>query len=179
MSAEPVPVAAEAKPAVEEQKPVLEAVEEPKPVTSAPAALDEKPAVNDCKDSAVTEKPNTRLSKLFMELPAIVKEAEYGEMWDIELKTESDVPTSIVLEKFLRANAKDMSKARAQLVEALKWRKSMNPRQLLDTVEFDSKKFGGLGYVGVYEGTEGKEIVTWNVYGAVKDNKATFGDVEE
>jgi hypothetical protein len=24
-----------------------------------------------------------------------------------------------------------------------------------------------------------KEIITWNIYGAVKDNKATFGNVEE
>jgi hypothetical protein len=27
---------------------------------------------------------------------------------------------------------------------------------------------------------KGKEtVITWNVYGAVKDNKKTFGDVEE
>lgn len=35
--------------------------------------------------------------------------------------------------------------------------------------------------VTIYNGESGqrKEIVTWNIYGAVKDNKATFGNVEE
>ena len=35
--------------------------------------------------------------------------------------------------------------------------------------------------VTIYDGKSGqkKEIVTWNIYGAVKDNKATFGDVDE
>lgn len=64
----------------------------------------------------------------------------------------------------------------------------MQPLKLIDE-EFDSKKFGGLGYVGVYEtsaqakipkkGEEGrKEIITWNIYGNVKSNAETFGDVD-
>lgn len=123
----------------------------------------------------------TPLSQLSSDLPAIIREANYGEMWGIELKDEADVPTSIVLEKFLRANTKDVSKAKAQLTQALKWRKKMLPLKLLEASAFDAAKFGGLGFVTTYPKTDalGKEIVTWNIYGAVKDNKATFGNIEE
>lgn len=125
--------------------------------------------------------PETPIAKLFAALPAIIKEAEHNEMWGVELSSTSHVPTSIVLEKFLRANSKDVPKARVQLTEALKWRKKVNPKKLLTSTEFDHKKFGGLGYVTVYPKTDShaKEIVTWNIYGAVKDNKETFGNVEE
>ena len=103
---------------VEEQKPVAAAAEPaaaqlPQQVTSAPAA--------------------TPLAKLFKELPAIIKEADHNEMWGVALADESHVPTTIVLEKFLRANTKDVSKAKAQLIEALKWRKRMEPAKLIET----------------------------------------------
>ncbi len=120
-------------------------------------------------------------AKLFADLPEIIKEADHGEMWGVKLKDASHVPTTIVIEKFLRANSKDVAKAKAQLIEALKWRKEMDPAKLLTETEFDSKKFAGLGYVTVYPKTESheKEIVTWNIYGVVEDLKETFGNVEE
>ena len=209
MSAEPAPTVAaatESKPAVEEPKPAAsEAVEEQKPVEekagseavpasaeatkpeTSEAVPESKPAAeatSESKTVAVLEKAtpaSTPLSKLFAELPSIIKDADNKEIWGVELADESHVPTTIVLEKFLRANTKDVAKAKAQLIEALKWRKTVNPVKLLADVEFDKSKFGGLGYVTVYPKTEGhaKEIVTWNIYGAVKDNKATFGNVEE
>lgn len=121
------------------------------------------------------------LSRLFAELPAIFEAAGHNEMWGIVLDpSETHVQTSIVLEKFLRANAKDVPKAKAQLVEALKWRKTMQPQKLLEDTEFDKVKFGNLGYVTSYTISEGrKEIITWNIYGAVKDVKKTFSDVPE
>ncbi|TVY52784.1 Phosphatidylinositol transfer protein sfh5 [Lachnellula cervina] len=207
MSAEPVTAVAaatEAKPVVEEPKPVTsEALEEQKPMTpeaptetvktetsesvpeTKPAVEEPKPAIEATSETpAVPEKSTpglSPLSKLFAELPSIIKDAEHNEMWGVELADESHVPTTIVLEKFLRANTKDVAKAKAQLIEALKWRKAVNPAKLLADEEFDTSKFGGLGYVTVYPKSEGhaKEIVTWNIYGAVKDNKATFGNVEE
>jgi hypothetical protein len=102
-------------------------------------------------------------------------------MWGVELTNSSDVPTSIVLEKFLRANNQDVAKAKAQLIEAMKWRKGIQPRKLLDETEFDQAKFGSLGYVTVYPKTDSheKEVVTWNIYGAVKNKQETFGNVEE
>ena len=87
------------------------------------------------------------ISKLSTELPSVLKDADYGEMWGVELKDASDIPTSIVLEKFLRANKHDLTKAKSQLIEALRWRKKMQPMKLLEDVEFDSSKFAGLGYV--------------------------------
>jgi hypothetical protein len=207
---DPKPAVEEPKPttseAVEAQKPV---VEETKPVTSEtvpppvekkePAASEavpeSKPAVDETKPAeeakteaktaaAVPDKatPATSpLENLLKELPAIIKEADYKEMWGIELADESHVPTTIVLEKFLRANTKDVTKAKAQLIEALKWRKTVNPAKLLNDTEFDPVRFGGLGYVTAYPKTDGhaKEIITWNIYGGVKDKKATFGNVEE
>jgi len=57
----------------------------------------------------------------------------------------------------------------------------MEPMKLLAETEFSSAKFGNLGYVTVYPKTESheKEIVTWNIYGGVKDKQETFGNVEE
>lgn len=154
----------------------------PASATQTSTSTAEKKAV--AFDGTAEEKtpaPTTPLAKLFAELPAIIKEADYGEMWEVKLLDASDVPTSIVLEKFLRANTKDVAKAKAQLIEALKWRKKMQPVKLLEDVQFDAAKFGGLGFVTVYPKTEShaKEIVTWNIYGSVKDKQATFGNVEE
>ncbi|KAL3422871.1 phosphatidylinositol transfer protein sfh5 [Phlyctema vagabunda] len=143
-------------------------------VAAAAPAVPEKEVVK-----PTAESPATALSKLFAELPAIIKEADHKEIWGVELSDESHVPTTIVLEKFLRANTKDVSKARAQLIKALAWRKKMNPAELLTNTQFDKSKFGDLGFVTTYSTDKGKEIITWNIYGAVKDNKATFGNVEE
>jgi hypothetical protein len=122
------------------------------------------------------------MENMLNELPSIIKDTEQSEMWGVELTADiNHVPTTIVLEKFLRANNRNVAEAIVQLKKALKWRKEMNPRKLLTDVEFDKSKFGDLGYVTVYPQPEGKvkEIVTWNIYGAVKDKKATFGNVDE
>ncbi|PMD37358.1 CRAL/TRIO domain-containing protein [Hyaloscypha variabilis F] len=125
--------------------------------------------------------PSSPLSKLFAELPSIVEAVQYTEMWGVQLTNSSDIPSSIVLEKFLRANNQDVAKAKAQLAEALLWRKEVQPQKRLAETEFSESKFGGLGYVTVYPKTESheKEIVTWNIYGAVKDKQETFGNAEE
>lgn len=47
---------------------------------------------------------------------------------------------------------------------------------------FDESRFEGLGYVTELEGVPGspnkKDVVTFNIYGAVKDTKRTFGDLD-
>jgi phosphatidylinositol transfer protein SFH5 len=165
--------AGEAAPVVEAAKiPAVPSEEsEPAPVVK-PSATSEKNAQNTVA---------TPLAKLFSNLPSIIEQADHNEMWGIILADESHVPTSIVLEKFLRANDKDVSKAKAQLTEALKWRKQMEPLKLLADTEYDAARFGNLGYVTTYQRADGKgkEIITWNIYGAVKDLKATFGDIKE
>lgn len=154
-------------------------VEEPPPAAAPP--VKEKKKVTLPPEKEIQAPPGTPLAKLFAELPSIIEEAGYKEMWGVTLSEDSHVPTTIVLEKFLRANTKDVAKAKAQLIEALKWRKNIKPQELLASTEFDATKFGGLGYVTTYPKSagQGKEIITWNIYGAVKDNKATFGNVEE
>lgn len=198
MSAEPataMAAATEPVPVAEEKK--IEAAEAPSQIPAAPAVEQAKeerkteaseasetpsktqPASDG--DVAKPVSPPGTLSKLLAELPAIIAEAQYTEMWGVELTNSSNVPTSIVLEKFLRANSQDVAKAKTQMVEALKWRKQMQPRKLLAETEFDEAKFGGLGFVTVYPKTESheKEIVTWNIYGGVTNKQDTFGNVQE
>ncbi|SCO87220.1 related to SFH5-phospholipid transporter [Fusarium oxysporum] len=123
--------------------------------------------------------PETPLTKLNARLEDIFSKTLHKEMWGVQLTNIDHVPTKVVLQKFLRANNDDPVAAEKQLTQALEWRKKMNPTALV-TQTFDKSKFGDLGYVTVHEGENGKEtIITWNIYGAVKDNKATFGNVEE
>lgn len=123
--------------------------------------------------------PETPLTKLNGRLSDIITKAAHGEMWGVQLSNIDHVPTKVVLQKFLRANNDDVAAAEQQLTNALEWRKKMQPASLV-TQTFDRKKFQDLGFVTVHKADDGKEtIITWNIYGAVKDNKATFGNVDE
>ena len=123
------------------------------------------------------------LSQLAKELPAILEEADYNEVFGVHLQEDAPFHTKLILQKFLRANANDVPKAREQLLKTLKWRKEFQP---LGTSQesFDKKRFEGLGYVVVMDkasekdGDISKQVVTFNIYGAVKDNKATFEDLD-
>lgn len=90
--------------------------------------------------------------------------------------------TLIVLQKFLRANDNDVSKAKEQLTAALQWRKEFQPLKVKDEV-FNKDKFEGLGYVTELKGVPGspneEDVVTFNIYGSVKNTKKTFGDTDE
>ncbi|KJZ75638.1 hypothetical protein HIM_05101 [Hirsutella minnesotensis 3608] len=123
----------------------------------------------------------TPLGQLTGRLPQMLAQAGHSEMWGVELTASSDhAPTQVVLCKFLRANNDDVAAAEKQLVSALEWRKKMDPAGLVAQT-FDRARFGGLGYVTVHEDeAAGKEtVITWNIYGSVKDKKATFGNVQE
>lgn len=90
--------------------------------------------------------------------------------------------TMVVLQKFLRANAGDVTKAKEQLISSLKWRKEYRPLEALNET-FSKDKFGGLGYVtkikGAKETKNEDDVVTFNIYGAAaKDFKKTFGDTD-
>lgn len=154
---------------------------EPTPVIAVETEQS-KTAETSPEAEAVVDKnqPETPLSKLFGELPKITVDAEHSEMWGVKLEETTNVPTTIILQKFLRANNDDVAKAKTQLLEALQWRKKMDPLKLLAEVEHNKEKFGDLGYVTVYNATgTQKEVITWNIYGAVKDIKGTFDNVEE
>ncbi|KAK7398621.1 Phosphatidylinositol transfer protein sfh5 [Neonectria punicea] len=174
------------------------ATEQDKTITAVPAETTAAPAVAAADKPAeeqpveqTAEKPveksaeppappvETPLVKLNARLAEIVSQAGHSEMWGVQLSDIDHVPTKVVLQKFLRANNNDVAAAEKQLTSALEWRKKMQPASLV-TETFDKKKFNDLGFVTVHKAEDGKEtIITWNIYGAVKDNKATFGNVAE
>ncbi|PVI01402.1 CRAL/TRIO domain-containing protein [Periconia macrospinosa] len=149
--------------------------EKAEPIDSTPAATDgelvwpETPA----------EHP---LTKLFGLVDSLVQESGHDEVYGIKLSSTSNVfHTKLILQKFLRANQNDLEKAKQQLLDTLKWRKEFDPIKAAGET-FDKDKFDGLGYIltveGVPESANKKDVVTFNVYGAVKDNKKTFGDLD-
>ncbi|CEJ60362.1 hypothetical protein PMG11_08939 [Penicillium brasilianum] len=119
------------------------------------------------------------LAQLFEQLPKILSETGYNEMWGVQLKDSEDVPTVNVLIKFLRANEGNVQGAQDQLRKALEWRKKTDPLALVESGRYSATKYGGLGYLTTFE-QDGRPLVfTWNIYGAVKDVSATFGDSDE
>lgn len=156
------------------------------PATENKDTTTETPA-NDNKESEAQPekltylKNNAALSQFFDRLAEILKNADYSEMWGVTLQEDSaHVPTINILIKYLRANEGNVKLAEGQLVKALKWRKSTDPVALAESGVYDAGKFAGLGYLTNYTGADGKEtVVTWNIYGAVKDFGHAFGDLDE
>ena len=105
-------------------------------------------------------------------------------MWGVNLSADkADIPTRVILQKFLRANKNSVDPAEKQLLATIKWREEFFTPDGRVKGTWDEAKFKGLGWiteeqVKVDEGTE-DVVVAWNIYGAVKDIDATFGDVEE
>ncbi|PLB51876.1 CRAL/TRIO domain-containing protein [Aspergillus steynii IBT 23096] len=162
------------------------AAPEAAPETTEPAA----PAAQEVKDGqqetpAADAKPdyltkNPSLGQLLERLPSILSSSGHDEMWGVPLKDSADAPTVNVLIKFLRANEGNAKLAEEQLTKALQWRKQMNPAALVESGRFNASKFGGLGYLTTYQEADNKElVVTWNIYGAVKNIDDTFGDMDE
>ncbi|KAG3114353.1 hypothetical protein PI124_g6848 [Phytophthora idaei] len=123
------------------------------------------------------------INQLLKALPSLVTAANgYNEVYGVTLDPSGPFSTKLILQKFLRANANDVEKAKTQLGETLVWRSSFKPLETLDE-KFSKDIFGGVGYVIEIEGVPGsenkKDIVTFNIYGAVKDNKATFGNLDQ
>ncbi|KAJ5099605.1 hypothetical protein N7532_006606 [Penicillium argentinense] len=119
------------------------------------------------------------LSEFFDHLPAILSKTGHDEMWGVLLKDSEDIPTVNVLIKFLRANEGNLQAAEDQLSKALEWRKETNPLALVESGQYPASKYEGLGYLTIYAQDGHPLVFTWNIYGAVKDMSATFGDSDE
>lgn len=145
------------------------------PVTAAPATGE--PGVNPEKPAYLISIPS--LDEFFDRLPTVISKASYGEMWGVILKGSDDIPTANVLIKFLRANDGNLDAAEDQLLKALDWRRNTNPLGLVEFGRHSASKYGGLGYLTSYLHDSRPLVFTWNIYGAVKDVKATFGDLDE
>ena len=91
------------------------------------------------------------------------------------LSTTPDAKASVILCKFVRARELRVKDAAEMLVATLKWRDEFKIDEVLKE-EFDPEVFGKLGKV-YGKDREGRPV-TYNLYGAVKDMKAVFGDVQ-
>ncbi|KAF2786798.1 CRAL/TRIO domain-containing protein [Melanomma pulvis-pyrius CBS 109.77] len=146
-----------------------------------PAAPGPAPASSSSEPSWPETPAEHPLAKFFDSITELTTEADYNEVYGLTLSTTTPFHTKLILQKFLRANANDLPKAKAQLLETLKWRKTFQPAKAVEET-FDNERFAGLGYIltldDVPESANKTDVVTFNVYGAVKDNKKTFGDLE-
>ncbi|EAW14738.1 CRAL/TRIO domain protein [Aspergillus clavatus NRRL 1] len=164
--AAPLPAVAEAPAEAEDTA----AAEQPEP----------EPAAEQQPEKPAYLAQNPALGQFFDRLPAILSATGHEEMWGVSLKDSDDVPTVNVLIKFLRANEGNVKLAEEQLTKALKWRQEMNPTALVESATYNAAKFGGLGYLTTYKDANGAQtVVTWNIYGGVKDMNKTFGDMDE
>lgn len=77
------------------------------------------------------EHDSPALKELLSHVPALIKEAKYDEVYGVELN-KPNFHTKLILQKFLRANANDVEKARAQLLVTLQWRKEFQPLRAKD-----------------------------------------------
>jgi hypothetical protein len=176
---------------VDDRKEEEKTTEEVPPVNAAApeaVASDAKPDANTTNEVTPTTgpfwpetAPDHPLTQFYDAFEDLISEASHSEVYGIELSKSNPFSTKLILQKFLRANQNDLAKAKQQLLDTLKWRKEFDPIKAADET-FDKAKFDGLGYVleieGVPESPNKKDIATFNIYGAVKDNKATFGDLD-
>ncbi|KAI9769944.1 MAG: Non-classical phosphatidylinositol transfer protein (PITP) [Geoglossum simile] len=119
-------------------------------------------------------------------LPVVLQSAGANEIWGFQMRhIETDPKRSFqcrnILQKFLRANANNVDRASHQLIQTLKWRSEFEATHTV-VETFDRNKFEGVGYVTTIDDPhkdENKVVITWNIYGSVRDNAATFGGVED
>ena len=168
---QPVPTASS-----EDQPPVVESES-----TAVPTVLEPQIETKSTGPAWPELAADHPLSKLSADLPTILENAGYDEVYGLKLSDATSFHTKLILQKFLRANANDLTKAKEQLLGTLKWRKEFQPLKAVEE-EHSKDKFGGLGYVIVLSSVPGspneKDVATFNIYGAVKDNQKTFGDIE-
>lgn len=153
----------------------------PTTTTETPAETPKQPESIPAEGGWPEIQASSPLHKLLTDLPSILKDADYDEVYGLTIGGSNTFHTKLILQKFLRANANDLAKAKEQLLATLKWRKEYQPLKAVEE-SFSKEKFGGLGHVIQADDVPGepdkKAIVTFNLYGAVKDNKATFGDFD-
>lgn len=155
----------------------------PSPAPAPAPAADSTPAPHASSSTGLIwpeTAPDHPLTLFYSAFEALVQEASHDEVYGIRLSTSDPFHTKLVLQKFLRANQNDLEKAKQQLLETLKWRKEFDPIKAVSE-SYEKSKFEGLGYIieiGNVPGSNNpKDVVTFNIYGAVKDKKATFGDL--
>lgn len=158
-------------------------------LTAKPVASKEPPSIFNDNEPTIVWPVLTQghpLSKFLEALPNILESTSYNEIYGITLKVKKecsrpDFHTLLILQKFLRANQNNFTKAKEQLENTLRWRKQFDPKAAATAV-YDKGKYGGLGYIVVVPARDGSippVVTTWNIYGSVKDYEKTFVPVED
>ncbi|PWW72215.1 CRAL/TRIO domain-containing protein, partial [Tuber magnatum] len=123
------------------------------------------------------------LAELYTRIvPVLEESATPTKMWGVTLSTDrEDFHTKLILQKFLRGNKNDVAAAEKQFVETIKWRRGYFDADGKVIGTWDQKKFAGLGWITKEKvrSSDQEVVVTWNIYGAVKNFNETFGDVDE
>ncbi|KAI0741307.1 CRAL-TRIO domain-containing protein [Daedaleopsis nitida] len=165
----------------------------PEAAPAAPVAPEEK---KEKKEEEEVEEPQNALTRKFTEeewkavkelraqLPSIFAKAypdrspapEAITLWGVPLSTVPDAKASVILAKFARARNLSATDAVEMLVATLKWRDELKIDEIMGET-FDPEVFGKLGKV-FGKDKEGHPV-TYNLYGAVTDMKAVFGDVQK
>jgi len=128
------------------------------PITTAPPAADAAPSTTEAGVAAETA-PVASADKKPVPQPT------FG--------------TALILQKFLRANSNDVSKAFSQLKDTMVWRKGFFSADGESSKGWSDSKFKDIGYVNTIKLNGEEKVVCWNIYGATKDIKATFGGLDE
>ncbi|KAJ8102612.1 CRAL-TRIO domain-containing protein [Lipomyces tetrasporus] len=128
--------------------------------------------------SHLSETQLTSFNDLISALPALLKEAEYSELYGHDL-SEQSTTTDVLVLKFLVANKYAVPEARQQLLETLEWRKTFKPLSAAFE-ETHASKFDGLGYITEDKTKPEGEVITWNLYGqAAGKPEVVFGDTDQ
>jgi hypothetical protein len=124
-----------------------------------------------------TLKPSHPLLRFHARLGGIVEAAQHRQIWGVTLDPATPTfATLLILQKYLRSVADDLDAAAAALQKTLGWRREFGLDGPTPIWEETFEGFDGLGYV---THLSSGEVVTWNLYGAVKDLGATFGDLDK
>lgn len=126
--------------------------------------------------------PEPKANSPVQQLWNLAQEHTHGEVWGVQLSDpEHHVPSQIIFQKYLNANDGDVAKAKEQLKSTLDYRAKMDVPKLVAKL-YSKDKFGGLGYITIYDGDmaspDTREVFTWNIYGNVKDIQKSFGDMD-
>ncbi|ODQ65452.1 CRAL/TRIO domain-containing protein [Nadsonia fulvescens var. elongata DSM 6958] len=137
--------------------------------------------------------------QLVKALPSIIAEAEYSEVYGHPLDGETRINESKdedvlspeitkellirdrLLLKFLKANLFSFEESKKQLTETLIWRKEFKPLSaaIEETHAADLDKLGIITTFKDPQFNNQERVVTWNLYGAVKNRQELFSRLDQ
>ncbi|CAN6630382.1 phosphatidylinositol transfer protein Sfh5p [Trichomonascus vanleenenianus] len=106
-------------------------------------------------------------------LSDLIETTGHSELFGVDLRSSDDTVKERLLRKFLQANEYEITTATEQLKKTLEWRKEFKPL----AAGFEETHESFYDEVGLLT-KAGGVVVTWNLYGAVKDRAKVFGNLE-